>query len=323
MDEMSSPALLASPIKDATIRCLKGFESILDAARSEDSSNAEDNLTRFRIWSGNIGAHHGLPSRGSADFRLREAPEVKSRILELLDDIAETNNELSAISNRDNDVEFTSDEFDPVEELCLSVSDSITSLMKVSALLRKATNRDRYAQALASKHDALPLEYAGFDRRHVAEKFPKVQQQQWLYDRLANAITVRRRFLRYAQRHQKRIAHEPVDVTAGQPGELAFRLAPSQTPKSSSAPKTATATALSTAASTLQVQKLAGLDLNRLDDDDDDNISQATSFVSEAGPDDEYMSKVIELDKLTKHREPFECPYCHGMVQFRNQRAWR
>jgi hypothetical protein len=243
--------------------------------------------------------------------------------LELLDEISETNDELSTILNTENNTEATLDDFDPVEDLSLSVSDCITSLLKVSTLLRKVTTRDRYAQALASKHDALPPEYAVFDRRHVAEKFPKVQQQQWLCDRLANAITTRRRYLRYAQRHQKRIAHEPVDVAASHPAQVAVRLAPSQTPKSSSAPKTATATAVSTAASTLQVQKLAELNLDQLDDDDDDNISQATSFVSEAGLDDDYKSKVIELDKLTKHQEPFECPYCHGMVQFRNQRAWR
>jgi hypothetical protein len=116
-----------------------------------------------------------------------------------------------------------------------------------------------------------------------------------------------------------------VDVAASHPANVVVRLAPSSAPRSFSAPKTATATAtaaVSTAASTLQVQKLAELNLDRLDDEDDDNISLATSFVSEAGPDGHHKSKVIDLDKLTKHREPFECPYCHGMVQFRNQRAW-
>jgi hypothetical protein len=255
---------------------------------------------------------------------LREAHEVKSRILELLEELLETNSELSAILNTDDENDnLAEDDFDPIEDLCLSASDSITSLLKVSTLLRKATSRDRYVQALASKHDALPPEYSAFDQRHVAEKFPKVRKQQWLCDRLAHAITMRRRFLRYAQRHHKRIAHEPADVAGASMVAIPIHLAQSFTQKGSSAPRTLTVTAVSTAASTLHPQKLAEMNLNQLDFDDDDNVSQATSFVSETGPNHEYKSGVIELSKLAKPREPFECPYCHGMVQFRNQRAWR
>ena len=321
MDLTSSILTLSSPIKDATLRCFKGFDAILESAHDKDISKAEDNLTRFRIWVGNIGAYHSLPSRASADFRLREAPEVQSRIIELLDDICETNDELHALligKEEDNEDE---DAFDPVEDLCLSISDSITSLLKVSALLRKATTRDRYAQALASEHDTLPAEYRAFDRKHVAEKFPKLQQQQRLCERLADAITMRRSFLRYAQRHQHRIAQGKVEIKG--PVYVAIPAAPSQAQRSSSAPRTHTTKVVSTAASTLQIQKLAELNLDQLDMDDDDNISQATSFISETGPDNDHKSHVIELDKLTKRGEPFECPYCRGMVHFKHQRAWR
>lgn len=314
-----------SPIKDATSRCLESFKSILDTTPAASLSKVEDNLSRFRIWAGNLGAYHGLPNRACADSRLRDAPEVKNRILELLNELSETNHELSAIlDNAEADDESAEDDdFDPIEDLCLSASDSITSLLKVSTLLRKATSRDRYAQALASKHDALPPEYSAFDHRHVAEKFPKVQREQWLCDRLAHAITMRRRFVRYAQRHQKRIAHDPTEAPVVQPMHLRAQLAPSHSQKSGSAPNTMATTALSTAASTLYPQKIAEMDLDRLEVDDDDNMSQATSFISEASPNDEYTSEVIALDKLAKYHEPFECPYCHGMVQFRNQRAWK
>ena len=323
MDLTSSILTLSSPIKDATLRCFKGFDAILESAHDKDISKAEDNLTRFRIWAGNIGAYHSLPSRASADFRLREAPEVQSRIIELLDDICDTNNELHAllIGNEEDTEDDDDDDFDPVEDLCLSISDIITSLLKVSTLLRKASTRDRYAQALASKHDALPAEYRAFDRRHVAEKFPKLQQQQWLCERLADAITMRRRFLRYAQRHQHRITQGTAEING--PIIVAIPAAPSQAQRSASAPKTNTTKVVSTAASTLHIQKLVELNFDQLDMDDDDNISQATSFISEAGPDDDHKSHVIELDKLTKRGEPFECPNCRGMVHFKNQRAWR
>ena len=320
MDPISSTLTSTSPIKDATLGCVKGFDAVLELPNKRDLSKVEDNLTRFRIWAGNIGAFHSLPSRASADSRLREAPEVRSRIIELLDDICETNDELHALLNDNEEDPEDEDDFDPVEDLCLSISDSITSLLKVSTLLRKATTRDRYAQALASKHDALPAEYSAFDRRHVAEKFPKLQQQQWLCERLADAITIRRRFLRYAQRHQNRIAQGTAEIK--EPVNMTIPAAPSQAQRSSSAPKTYTTKVISTAASTLQIQKLAELNLDQLNVDDDDKISQATSFISESGPDDQ-KSHVIELDKLTKRGEPFECPYCRGMVHFKNQRAWR
>jgi hypothetical protein len=321
MDAISLTSTLSSPIRDATLRCVQSFDAVLESACGKDISKAEDNLSRFRIWAGNIGAFHSLPSRVSADFRLREAPEVRSRILELLDDISETNNELHALLKDKKDAAEDEDDFDPVEDLCLSISDSITSLLKVSTLLRKATNRDRYAQALASKHDALPAEYSTFDRRHVAEKFPKLQDQRWLCDRLADAITVRRRFLRYAQRHQHRIAQIPAEIKGRV--NVAIPIAPSQAEGSSSVPKTQTTKVVSTAASTLQIQKLAELKLDRLDIDDDDNISQATSFVSDPGLEADNKSHVTELDKITKRGEPFECPYCRGMVRFANQKAWR
>jgi hypothetical protein len=58
--------------------------------------------------------------------------------------------------------------------------------------------------------------------------------------------------------------------------------------------------------------------------DDDDNTSQATSFISAASAaDDLHGAKVIDLDSLSTDRGPFECPYCRGIVQFKNQRAWR
>ena len=324
MDGTNTSLIPSSPIKEATNRCLESFQSALSLEPGAALSKVDDNLARFRIWAGNIGAYHGLPSRASADFRLREAPEVTVRILELLEELSETNGELSKILGTDEENDDTPEyDFDPIEDLCLSASDSITSLLKVLTLLRKATSRDRYAQALASKHDALPPEYAVFDERHVVEKFPKVQRQPWLCDRLAEAITTRRRFLRYAQRHHKRIAHEPTGVIAAPVVTVPAQPAQSFTKKGSSAPRTLTVAAVSTAASTLHPQRVAELNLDHLDVDDDDNVSHATSFVSETCPNHEYNSGIIELNKLAKPREPFECPYCHGVVQFRNHRAWR
>lgn len=291
-------------------------------------STINDNHARFRIWAGNLGAYQRLPSRSSADFRLREAPEVADRILEILEDIVESNQDiidcLQTPKKKYEGVEDTDGDVNILEDLCLTVGDSLTSLLKVSALIRKATTRDRYALAVASKNDVLPEQYAAFDKNHVLEKFPKTASTEWLYERLASAITQRRRYLRYAQGHQNRVAN---DKAVQHAAEKQNTPAPAPARKEQdrvSVGNTLTRTLASTKASTLFKAKVAETNLENPDVDDDDNISHATSFISTAsGKGDPGRAQVVKLEDLTKDYEPFECPYCRGIVQCKNQRSWR
>ena len=318
-----------SPLHDAAIRCLGTFKILLEAGLEEARLTIEDNYARFRIWAGNIGAFQPLSSKSSADFRLREAPEVANRILEILEDMSETNEDIR-VATAETSVselgqEANDDEPNVVQELCLSVGDSLRSLLKVSALLRKATTRDRYALAVSSKHDTLPKEYDWFDKRHVGEKFPKTLHQEWLCERLAKAITQRRRYLRYAQKHEKRVAREPTATLLAPQNLLVLDSNLHLRDKDiTSFGNTLTATAASTKASTLQVDKVAFADVTNLEDDDDDNVSQATSFVSAAtGDANPHRAQIVKLKDLAQTNEPFLCPYCRGIVQFKSQKAWR
>lgn len=47
----------------------------------------EDQLARFRIWSGNIGAFKHLPSMASLDYRLRESPNIATQVYDHLRDL--------------------------------------------------------------------------------------------------------------------------------------------------------------------------------------------------------------------------------------------
>lgn len=51
-------------------------------------SDIGDEHGRFRIWSGNIGAHRG--GRSSLDYRLRDASHIRQRVISLLQDLTET-----------------------------------------------------------------------------------------------------------------------------------------------------------------------------------------------------------------------------------------
>jgi hypothetical protein len=199
-------------IADAAQKCITSF----DAINQSSEFNAfkclenEDNRSRYTIWASNLGSMHAASDKKSADYRLREAPEVTDRVLELLEELVEINSEIAEIlsgtrTNRQiSGSEDDSDSPDELSELHLSVGDIVTSLFKLSVLVKKATTRDRYAKAASAKDDPF-LE--DFDVRHVADKYPKVRTQPWLLDRLGKAITQRRQFLRYCRNHKNRIAH--------------------------------------------------------------------------------------------------------------------
>ena len=206
-------------IAETAARCSESFDAITSRQHElrEDDTGAHAQLTdcisRFRIWASNLGAWHPSSDMRSADYRLRDAPEVEERIAELLEELVETNEDICTVLSQDRLTNIAGDsgsESDDsaedgqneLAELYLSVGDIITSLMKVSMLVRKATGRDRYVKAASAAGDPFLEE---FDNRHVADKFPKARSQQWLIDRLGAAITARRQYLRYARDHRHRI----------------------------------------------------------------------------------------------------------------------
>ena len=217
-------AVTRGRVADAAHDCIASFDVIaqiyLPASESStispEWSRYEDGRSRFQIWMSNLGAAHPAADRRSADHRLREAPEVVDRIVELLEELTEINSEVLEIvsgerSNRhiveeDSDTEISGPDSgqDELSELFLSTGDALTSLFKVSMLVKKATTRDRYARAASAKDKPYLIE---FDIRHVADKYPKVREQPWLLERLGTAITQRRQYLRYCRNHKNRIAH--------------------------------------------------------------------------------------------------------------------
>ena len=46
-----------------------------------------DQIGRFRVWAGNMGAHHRADSRMSLDYKLKEASRVHNMVLELLEEL--------------------------------------------------------------------------------------------------------------------------------------------------------------------------------------------------------------------------------------------
>ncbi|KAK0942386.1 hypothetical protein LTR29_006150 [Friedmanniomyces endolithicus] len=325
-----------------TKECLTGFDSLLhnDGANAGNIAEAvKDNLARFRIWAGNIGAHHSPHDKRSADYRLRDGPEVCAQLIELLEELIDSNTEIaeslqgiqedtssrasnagvsSALARKENDI----------HEVCLIAGDVITSLLKVSVLLRSATTRDRYARAAAASESQAFV--PDFDIRHVKDEYPKVGKRPWLAKRLGTAIAQRRQFLRYSKDHSEKIARES-RVSAQPENTLSLaitQIAPSinRTSRRGVLSTLGAPTIAETTASTVDVARLQGVMLRptQLDQDNTDAQSESLSYLSsQSSLAVEGKLQVVRLDTLSAARVPFECPYCHGIVSMRSQGAWK
>lgn len=76
-----------------------------------------------------------------------------------------------------------------------------------------------------------------------------------------------------------------------------------------------------TAASTLNPEQIVRDDLQDLDGDD--AVSQTTSVVySQRGAEDSGI-QIPRLEDVSKDGQPFECPFCFGIIQAKRQRSWR
>lgn len=88
----SNSASIAGHCRD----CVEGFQklkSILDeqdsGAFTIKSSEVADELSRFQIWAGNLGAQQPRSLESSLEHRVRDAPKLKKQIVELLGDLEE------------------------------------------------------------------------------------------------------------------------------------------------------------------------------------------------------------------------------------------
>jgi hypothetical protein len=68
---------------------MQSFSHLLDLLSGSESGGVlpvlEGELGRFRVWAENTGAHR--KGSVSLDYKLREAPEVKEMVAELLDSL--------------------------------------------------------------------------------------------------------------------------------------------------------------------------------------------------------------------------------------------
>ncbi|KAJ4367074.1 hypothetical protein N0V83_007604 [Neocucurbitaria cava] len=177
-------------------------------AHSIDREALEDEIGRYRVWCGNLGAL--LKGHASLDYRLRDSPLLSSNALKFLGELEENLNEAFAIvsgarlpyeeqpkpekiDDDEDDTSFFSEDEDDEEdessgprfELSMRFSevvDIIDNLYKLSVRIRTPTIRSRSLKAASYKPkdpetgvDILST-YAEYDLQHIKELLSHVRE---------------------------------------------------------------------------------------------------------------------------------------------------
>jgi hypothetical protein len=308
-------------ISACTQSALKRWSAVEQLDTEEAASwrqTAADKLSRFRLWASNLGAYHDPDDKRSADYRVRVAPDVRARIVKLVQELAQYLNEiLDILSERQEGAVdhglpaqgtdgYTEPESE-LSELWLMVDDAVDSLMGVSVFIRAkaSNNRNRFVRAaLKTGKSGSALPDTSYDKAHVRQKHPKLEQIEWLVDRLGAANTQRRQFLVYAQAHQSRIAYDESGVFASK--SIFSRPTQAITQATTHAPSVT-----------------AAGPSDRLDYyetmDAESNLSATTVGFCQDGD----TLDVIPLHRVCKNGKAGICPYCQGAVMFTRRKAWR
>lgn len=223
------------------------------------------------------------------------------------------------------------------------LSDCISSLLRISVLIQKATPRDRFAKALRDRRDPFIDQ---FDISYVQERYPKLAHpdKRWLVERLGRAITNRRQFIRYSREHRERLEQPDIKKALGL-GQAEFLLASmSDIPREggiqvdrgavlhpdqymSDPAARSVLTKPSTKASTLDGARLMAAMAEQHSNDDADDADDGRTYSSAASSmnlaDGESRLEVPPLADVSQGSREFECILCCGIKKFTRERSWR
>lgn len=291
-------------ISSSIIACLKAFNDIIEEIQDPDKEKPEgiqvhlwqDELGRLRIWAANIGAHQ--TGQSSLDFRLRDSSHIRQQIVKLLDELPQRLQDVRYViaEGEDEDVESlggssSEDEGSQgeIQQIRKSVATIINCLFQMSILVRKPAQHD----LLTGSRKVDVAAFEPFDYSHVLDKFPTADKR--LVSRLGHAITRRRQYLKYRERHAMKLKQgidDVINVSQGDEG-----------------------TALSeTVATDLQNEHI----------DFDDKVSESgfsqTSYAPTLTSGGDIT--IPAPPRASQGSEPFECPYCYYPIIAQSTRSW-
>ncbi|RYP77533.1 hypothetical protein DL771_001106 [Monosporascus sp. 5C6A] len=310
---------MSASIADRVAQCLAAFKAVSSAAAGIDGGKdptvqvISNEVSRLRLWAGNIGAHRR--GRSSLDYRLRDASTLRVQVIRLLENLQDSLDDARAVltgeripwdqmppdgddsdEEPDEELEIEGLGFETeLSQLSSNIAETIDCLLKLSMSIRNPASHDRY---MAWKHTDTAF-FNSADINHVLSKFRDIDE--WLADRLGKAISRRRQYFRYRESHGQKMA-QGLDFDSGQ----------------------TEADAISTVASSIPLamkDPTAGSKPVRLDEDDhsDTGLSQ-TSFAPTVA--DSGVRKIPPLP-VQAEKGPFQCPFCHMLISVSSTLQWK
>ncbi|KAF4450948.1 Zinc finger transcription factor ace1 [Fusarium austroafricanum] len=305
-------------IAEHVTACLQGFNGLCSSpsicvdvsdANTPHSSNdisllkLQNELSRFKVWSGNIGAHR--KGRSSLDHRLRDASNIRDQLVELLQDLKESlqdgettpwEKELSPDLMSDDDSDggfsFQMDSPTPSElsQIFTAIVEDINCLLRLSVSIHNPSPHDRFKKAALTDTS----NYEHFDVEHVRNKLTKASKP--IAERLGKAISRRRQYFKYWELHHEKLA-------SGLEEDDKYQI---QSTVASSLPKK------------LNLDEPISLEVE--EDDASDAGRSQTSWATSAV--NTERRKLPALPPEARNG-PFECPFCFMMISISSRHLWK
>ncbi|KAH7202523.1 hypothetical protein BKA60DRAFT_657595 [Fusarium oxysporum] len=308
-------------IADHVSACLQEFNSLCssptiwtdiipDEGTQSDISlvKLQNELSRFKVWSGNIGAHR--KGRSSLDHRLRDASNIRDQVVELLEDLRESLQDAKDILTGqttpwDQDLspaDFSDDDSDQepfqdgasgnseLSQIFAAIVEDINCLFRLSVSIHNPSPHDRFKKACLTDTSG----YEPFDVQHVCNKLSKAPKP--IAERLGKAISRRRQYFKYRELHHDKLAS---GLELDDKDQM-------QSTVASSLPKK------------LNMNEPISLEEN-VDDASDTGRSQTSWATSAANPE---RRKIPALPAGAENG-PFECPFCFMMVYIASRNHWK
>ncbi|KAH8721192.1 hypothetical protein HC256_001552 [Beauveria bassiana] len=263
---------------------------------------------KFKLWASSLGAHRSSGSR-SLEYRLRDASFIRNHILSLLQDLCESLNEAVSLITEDDaplvreeapdaTLEELAEYFQNEEEetgemeaIVKSIEHEINCLLRLSVTIRNPAPHDHFKSRAGAE---IVHHFKHWDLQHIQAKFPDADPH--VQERLAEATSRRRQYLKYREEHTVRLA-DGLEEEAAPAVERATTLA-SSLPEHLKGPQG-------------PIEPLMS-----------DNISEASGT--------SYATSVSSTNRLrvppvpVEHEEgPIKCPYCHMFILVRNRSDWK
>ena len=234
------------------------------------------------------------------------------------EDFSDDDSESVLTTDSDQDVEaVTGGLMTESKDLCLSIDQSVTSLLRLSIHIHKASKRAKFARSSTAEHYEI-----GPDKSHVRDLFPYAADNDALVEKLAKANAQRRQWLWYRRRHREKLS---VDFS-GQAEERIRWALPRASSDIGSLARVSTGDRLSATAPSLSVTRASTLrsrvpimgDSASLSNYPETQFGRSSRAVGEEA---RVLAPAPPSDLLAN--QPFTCRYCRNIIEISGKSAWQ